>query len=113
MKTKKYTLYIAFANPETIKTAMDAKYARIRGGYALVYTSGKRPDGYRKVDHAALMMLPGDDREWLNVVEWSVLERFAEEHKDSVNKGVKVFADRFDAALKTAREEMEAEKNGN
>ena len=112
VKLKTYRLYAAVANPETIETAMNTPYARICGGYALVYKTGKRPNGYSPVDDTGYNLLPEEDRKWIEEVNWAILAEFADKHKESVKKGVRVFAERFDAALKTQREEMEAEKNG-
>lgn len=112
VRIKAYRLYAAVANPETIRIAMSAPYARICGGYALVYKTGRCPAGYRAMDESGISILPEDDKKWVEEVNWAILNQFAEEYKESVKKGVEVFADRFDAALKTQREEMEAEQNG-
>lgn len=113
MKVKAYKLYAAAVNPETIRIAMSAEHARICGRYALVYKTGRCPAGYKLVTEPTLSILSDDDRKWINEVNGAILEEFAIEHQESVRKGVMVFADRFDAALKTQREEMEEEKNGN
>lgn len=113
MKTKSYKLYAAPVNPDTMSIAMNTPYARICGRYALVYKTGRCPAGYKLVVEPILSILSDDDRKWVDEVNTEILENFAIEHQESVRKGVMVFADRFESALKTQREEMEAEKNGN
>lgn len=112
MKLKQYKLYAAVTSPKTIEVAMNTPYARINGRYTLVYKTGRCPGGFKRVTEPALSMLTDDDRKWIDEVNLAILEEFSMEYQDAVNKGVKVFADRFDATLKTQREEMEAEKNG-
>lgn len=112
MKLKTYKLYAAVVNPDTIQTAMNSKYGRINGRYALVYKTGRCPNGYKRMTEPAISMLSDDDRKWIDEVNWEILNEFSIEYQDAVNKGVKGFAEKFDAALKTQREEMEAELNG-
>ena len=112
MKTKSYKLYAAAVNPDTLRVALNTQYARVCGRYALVYKTGRCPAGYKLVTEPTLSILSDDDRKWVNEINTEILENFAIEHQESVRKGVMVYADRFESALKTQREEMEAEKNG-
>lgn len=111
MKTLKYRLYAAVAKPETLEIAMSTAYARVNGGYILVYKKGKAPVGYKEVTEPALHMLSEDDRKWLDDINVTIMEAFALEHAESEEKGIKKFAERFEEALKAQRRKMGEDEN--
>lgn len=106
-----YRLYAAMLNEKTMRAALETPYARISGGYALIYKRGKAPDGYREMTGKALGLLTDAEKQWLEETNIAIMEQFVKKHEEAQKRGIRKFAARFEEELRAERERLEGKGN--
>lgn len=105
-KTVRYKLYAM--RPEKADAVLNSeRFTRVTAGYALIYTTKRKPKEAVEVDD--LKRMTEADMNWLYQCNMTLLREFAENHEEEVGIAMGSFFQRLEKELNKEQEKMREE----